>query len=123
MSRVMPKRSMKMFTLLQCIYDLGGATSKEVMEEIGNLSSRGTQAEMNKFFVNALNNGYVYMVDDKYKVTHEVAEHINAVLKMDANYKPKDIVQPAYRNIHTPEMKGYETKLFRNKRGYENGFK
>jgi hypothetical protein len=63
------------------------------------------------------------MMGDKYKVTLDVAAHINAVLKMDSNYKPKEVVQPAYRNVFTPEMKGYEAKLFRNKRGYENGFK
>ena len=119
----MPRRSMKMFTLLECIYELGGATYKEVLDEIGNISSRGTPSEMNKFFNSALDAGYLYMMGDKYKVTLDVAAHINAVLKMDSNYKPKEVVQPAYRNVFTPEMKGYEAKLFRNKRGYENGFK
>jgi len=123
MSRIMPRRTMKMFTLLECIYELGGATYKEVLDEIGNISSRGTPSEMNKFFNNALDAGYLYMMGDKYKVTLDVAAHINAVLKMDSNYKPKEVVQPAYRNVFTPEMKGYEAKLFRNKRGYENGFK
>jgi len=123
MSRIMPRRSMKMFTLLECIYELGGATYAEVLQEIGNISSRGTPSEMNKFFSSALDNGYVYMAGDRYKVTPDVAAHINATLKMDSNYKPKEVVQPAYRNIFTPEMKGYEAKLFRNKRGYENGFK
>lgn len=123
MSRIMPRRSMKMFTLLECIYELGGATAQQVIEEIGNISSRNSTAEMNKFFSNALNNGYLYMVGDKYKVLPDVAAHIDSVLKMEGNYKPKDVVQPAYRNVFTPEMKGYETKLFRNKRGYENGFK
>ena len=123
MSRIMPRRSMKMFTLLECIYELGGATYAEVLQEIGNISSRGTPSEMNKFFNSALNAGYIYIMGDKYKVTPDIASHINAVLRMEGNYKPKEVVQPAYRNIHTPEMKGYEAKLFRNKRGYENGFK
>jgi hypothetical protein len=114
---------MKMFTLLECIYELGGATYADVIAEIGNISSRNSTAEMNKFFNNALNNGYVYMVGDKYKVLPDVAAHIDCVLKMEGNYKAKDVVQPAYRNVFTPEMKVYESKLFRNKRGYENGFK
>lgn len=123
MSRIMPRRSMKMFTLLECIYELGGATYADVISEIGNISSRNSTAEMNKFFNNALNNGYVYMVGDKYKVLPDVAEHIDSVLKMEGSYKQKDLVKPAYRNIFTPEMKVYESKLFKNKRGYENGFK
>jgi len=123
MSRIMPRRSMKMFTLLECIYELGGATYADVIAEIGNISSRNSTAEMNKFFTNALDHGYLYMVGEKYKVTSDVAGHIDSVLKMEGNYKPKDVVQPAYRNVFTPEMKGYEAKLFRNKRGYENGFK
>jgi hypothetical protein len=123
MSRVMPRRSMKMFTLLECIYELGGATYNDVLNEIGNISSRGTPSEMYKFFNSALDAGYVYMVGDKYKVMPDVAAHIDSVLKMEGNYKPKNLVQPAYRNIFTPELKGYEAKLFRNKRGYENGFK
>lgn len=123
MSRIMPRRSMKMFTLLECIYELGGATYAEVLAEIGNISSRGTPSDMYKFFNRALDAGYLYMMGDKYKVTSDTAAHINATLKMDSNYKQKEVVQPAYRNIFTPEMKGYEAKLFRNKRGYENGFK
>jgi hypothetical protein len=123
MSRVMPRRSMKMFTLLECIYELGGASYNDVLNEIGNISSRGTPSEMTKFFNSALDSGYVYMVGNKYKVLPDVAAHIDSVLKMEGNYKPKNLVQPAYRNIFTPELKGYETKLFRNKRGYENGFK
>ena len=123
MSRIMPRRSMKMFTLLECIYELGGATYADVIAEIGNISSRNSTAEMNKFFSNALNNGYLYMVGDKYKVLPDVAAHIDSVQKMEGNYKAKNVVQPAYKNVFTPEMKGYETKLFRNKRGYENGFK
>lgn len=123
MSRIMPRRSMKMFTLLECIYELGGATYADVLQEIGNISSRGTPSEMFKFFNNAIDAGYLYMAGDKYKVMPEVADHINATLKMDSNYKPKEVVKPAYKNIFTPEMKGYEAKLFRNKRGYENGFK
>ena len=123
MSRVMPRRSMKMFTLLECIYELGGATYNDVLNEIGNISSRGTPSEMTKFFNSALDSGYVYMIGNKYKVLPDVAAHIDSVLKMEGNYKAKDVVQPAYRNVFTPEMKGYETKLFKNKRGYENGFK
>ena len=119
----MPRRSMKMFTLLECIYELGGATYADVLQEIGNISSRGTPSEMYKFFNSALDAGYLYMAGDRYKVTTDVAGHIDSVLKMEGNYKPKDVVLPAYRNIFTPEMKGYEAKLFRNKRGYENGFK
>jgi hypothetical protein len=114
---------MKMFTLLECIYELGGATYSDVIAEIGNISHRGSAAEMNKFFNNALDNGYLYMVGDKYKVLPDVAAHIDSVLKMEGNYKAKDVVQPAYKNVFTPELKGYESKLFRNKRGYENGFK
>lgn len=123
MSRIMPRRSMKMFTLLECIYELGGATYAEVLQEIGNISSRGSASEMNKFFTNAIEHGYLYTVGEKYKVTPDVAAHIDSVLKMEGNYKPKNVVQPAYRNVFTPEMKIYDTKLFRNKRGYENGFK
>ena len=119
----MPRRSMKMFTLLECIYELGGATYADVLQEIGNISSRGTPSEMYKFFNSALDAGYLYMAGDRYKVTPDVAGHIDSVLKMEGNYKPKNVVLPAYRNIFTPEMKGYEAKLFRNKRGYENGFK
>jgi hypothetical protein len=123
MGRIMPRRSMKMFTLLECIYELDGATYDEVIDHIGNISSRSNYSEMIKFFKSGMEAGYLIKREEKYKLTEEAYYHVEAVLKLEGLYKPKDLVQAPYRNIHTPEMKLYESKLFANKRGYENGFK
>jgi hypothetical protein len=123
MGRIMPRRSMKMFTLLECIYELDGATYEEVIDHIGNISSRSSYSEMIKFFRSGMDAGYLIKREEKYKLSEEAYYHVEAVLKLEGLYKPKDLVQAPYRNIHTPEMKLYESKLFANKRGYENGFK
>ena len=64
---------------------------------------------------------FVTFIDGKYEIVDEVAAYIEDVNEiLTVKKSTKEIVQPAYRNIFTPEMKNYDSKLFANKRGYDN---
>lgn len=113
-----PRRSTRVFSLMETLYEMNGATFEEVIAEVGYLSSRQTNHEMKKMFQALLDQGYAVKYNEKYKLTEDAFNYVVAVLKMEGTFKSKEVVQPAYKNVFTPEMKNYDSKLFANKRGY-----
>jgi hypothetical protein len=118
-----PRYDMNVFKVLECLYRHGEQTPEEVIEKIGYVTDRNNRSAMMNIFKQAVLQEYVIKEENCYRLTPDLESYVEDVLEMKGVIPKKDVVKPAYKNFFTPEMKLYETKLFANKRGYENGFK
>lgn len=116
----MPRKDTHVFKILCCLVENGEMTAQEVFDKIGKVNRRGL-AGITRMLNDAIGYQFVTLIKDKYQIIDDVAAYIEDVMEVTAVKKPTDkIVQPAYKNNFTPEMKTYDSKLFLNKRGYEN---
>lgn len=116
----MPRKDTHVFKILCCLVENGEMTAQEVFDKIGKVNRRGL-AGITRMLNDAIRYQFVTLIKDKYQIIDDVAAYIEDILEVTTVKKPTDsIVQPAYKNNFTPEMKTYDSKLFLNKRGYEN---
>ena len=113
----MPRKDTHVYGLLVCLAQNGEMTAEEVFAKVGKVNHRGL-AGIERMLNDAV--GYEYLVknDNKYEIVDEISAYIEDVEEVTTSKKVKDIVQPFSKNIFTPEMKQYDSKLFQNKRGY-----
>lgn len=115
----MPRKDTHVFKILCCLAENGEMTVEEVFEKIGKVNSRGLPG-ITRMLNDAIRYQFVTLTKNKYQIIEEVAAYIEDVEEMTNVKKPTTVVMPAYINRFTPEMKNYDTNLFKNKRGYEN---
>ena len=113
----MPRKDTHVYTLLVCLAENGEMTSEEVFAKMGKVNHRGL-AGIARMLNDAVKYEYVIKNDNKFEIVDEIASYLEDVEEVMSSKIIKDIVQPFSKNIFTPEMKQYDSKLFQNKRGY-----
>ena len=113
----MPRKDTYVYTLLTCLAENGEMTAEEVFTKVGKINHRGLTG-IARMLNDAVKYEYATKNGDKFEIVDEVAAYLEDVEEITKSKVIKDIVQPFSKNIFTPEMKQYDTKLFQNKRGY-----
>lgn len=113
----MPRKDTHVYKLLVCLAQNNEMTAEEVFAKVGKVNHRGLGG-IERMLNDAVRYEYAIKIDDKYQIVDELISYIEDVEEVMTSKKVKDIVQPFSKNIFTPEMKQYDSKLFQNKRGY-----
>lgn len=113
----MPRKDTHVYKLLVCLAQNGEMSAEEVFAKVGKVNHRGLGG-IERMLNDAVGYEYAIKIDDKYQIVDELISYIEDVEEVMTSKKVKDIVQPFSKNIFTPEMKQYDSKLFQNKRGY-----
>lgn len=114
-----PRSDTKVFAMLECFAEHGAMNLDEAIDLVGNISWKSTRSGMKRILDDAVKQGYLIVRNDKYQISESVADYVFDVMEFKSKKPKRDLVASPYRNIWTPEMKGYTASLYRNKRGYE----
>lgn len=113
----LPRKDTNSYKLLQILHEHGELTLPELLHYLALVGSprkdRATDS-LNTLLKKKL----VGLRQDKYYLRDEIIAVLDDVMEMQSKFVPKNVVQPPFFNAFTPEMKGYDAKLFANKRGY-----
>jgi hypothetical protein len=113
----MPRKDTHVYGLLVCLAENGEMTVEEVFAKVGKVNHRGL-AGIARMLNDAVKYEYLVKVDNKFEIVDEIAAYLEDVEEITKSKVAKDLVPAFSKNIFTPEMKQYDTKLFQNKRGY-----
>lgn len=108
-------------TVLLSIVERGAMTIDELME-IGQIPETRQRNRLQRVLASLSNAGCVLQSGGKFRATEEAISYAEDLLEMQEKKPKLDLVAPPYHRIDTPELKGYEKRLYQNKRGYEDKY-
>lgn len=102
--------------MMAALFEHGTQTLEQVISVIGK-TARGNKGNL-EMMKRAVASGYITQNDDKYSLSFDAEAQVADVLETMRPKDTRNIVPSRVPNIFTSELRGYESKLFAGKRGY-----
>lgn len=113
----LPKKDTNAHKIAKIIYQNGDLTFEQIYQKALLISSARRQ-RVKEALENMIKYNYILEIKGIYKLTDTLVAHLEDLEEFEASKKSVNVVESAYRNIFTPELKNYEQRLFANKRNY-----
>lgn len=113
----LPRKETNSFKLLQILHENGDLNMDQLLHYLSLVGSARKDRAIDSLNT-LLKKKLVGLRNDKYYLRDETIAVLDDVLEMQNKFVMKDLVSSPYHNAFTPEMRGYDAKLFANKRGY-----
>lgn len=118
-----PRVGSKAFAVLECFVNQPVMEVEHAIKVVKHLCWRDARADATRLLREAVAKNYLVLAFGKYRLNDAIKSAVIQQVESKREATKKTLVQPAYRNIWSPEMEGYTASLYRNKRGYEGRYK
>lgn len=119
---MLPRSDTNIYSMLEYFAEFGAQSEQQAITIVCNIAWRGSKSAAMKMLKNALAQEYLVMKNGKYALNPELEATLIHQMEKKRKTKIRQLVAAPYRNVWTPEMTGYTSSLYRNKRGYEGKY-
>lgn len=116
-----PRANTATRTVLLSIVERGAMTIEDLIK-IGQTPETKQRNRLQRVLSSLLNAGCLFKSGEKFRATDDAIAYAEDLIEMQEKKPKLNLVAPPYHRIDTPELTGYEKRLYQNKRGYEGKY-